>query len=179
MGQNNSKYSNIPRVALVFFYILILYLYVQNRNFYWFVDNFNLLIHELGHIVFGLFGITIGFAGGTIFQVMLPICSFFIFLKQKDYFAISFSSMWLGTNMFNIARYIADAESQILPLISMGTGEPIHDWNYLLGHFGLLQNTMEIANGVYALGYVLLGGAVFMGIYFYRKLQPNNNLNVL
>jgi hypothetical protein len=69
-----------------------------------------------------------------------------MFHRQKDYFALAFSCVWLGSNLMGIARYMADARALQLNLVSPfgGHGEVIHDWNYLLHQTGLLtmDNTL-------------------------------------
>jgi hypothetical protein len=173
-NQANPRFVQILRVLLIAVYVVLLVSYIRDKNFVWFMDNFNLLIHEGGHVFFGYFGETIGVMGGTLFQILIPIFTVFVFIKQNDYFSISFSLFWIGTNMFNIARYVGDAQVQLLPLVHMGSGDPIHDWYYLLSHFGLLQQSAAIANAVYAAGYTLLLCAIGIGIYFsvcYNKRQ--------
>ena len=43
--------------------------------------------------------------------------------------------VWLMQNFLNIARYMADARAQVLPLV--GGGE--HDWAHILSRWGSLQ----------------------------------------
>ncbi len=111
----------------------------------------NLGIHELGHFVFAPLGEFMGMAGGSILQCLAPIVAAWIFWRQEDYFAISVAWCWLGINLFEVARYAADARSQILPLVSPVSGDPIHDWNYLLGTLGLLRQDQAIAGAIRAL----------------------------
>jgi hypothetical protein len=100
----------------------------------------NLGIHELGHLIFTPLGKFMMMAGGTIAQCLVPMISFFMFYKQRDFFAISVSFCWMGTNLFSIAVYMADARKMEIPLVTpFGGAEVIHDWNYLLGKLGLLH----------------------------------------
>ena len=47
----------------------------------------------------------------------------------------------MGTNLFSVAVYMADARKMALPLVTpFGGEEIIHDWNYLLGKLGLLNS---------------------------------------
>jgi hypothetical protein len=103
-------------------------------------DGLNLGIHELGHLIFIPFGRFLTVAGGTITQCLVPLISFFMFYKQRDFFAICVSFCWMGTNLFSIAVYMADARKMALPLVTpFGGEEIIHDWNYLLGKLDLLH----------------------------------------
>lgn len=99
----------------------------------------NLGIHELGHIVFAIFGRTMGVAGGSLAQVLAPLAAVLVFLRQRDWFAISFAFLWLGASLFELARYVGDARAMELPLVSPFGGDPIHDWHFLLSRAGLLR----------------------------------------
>jgi hypothetical protein len=68
-----------------------------------------------------------------------------LFARQRDYFAISFAFGWLATNYFELATYVGDAVTKSLPLVTPGGGEPIHDWNYILGNYGWLRHTDALA----------------------------------
>lgn len=54
-----------------------------------------------------------------------------------------------GQNWLNVARYMADARAQLLPLV--GGGE--HDWNALFARWGLLPHDTAIAGSVSFLGW--------------------------
>ncbi len=100
----------------------------------------NLGIHELGHVIFALLGKTLGVFGGTLLQLAAPVFGMVNFYRQQDFFAISLSFGWLSTNLFDVARYAADARAMEIPLVSLfGAEDVVHDWNYLLGRVGLLQ----------------------------------------
>jgi hypothetical protein len=114
-----------------------------------FIAGLNLGIHEMGHYVFGPFGEFMTILGGSLFQCLVPIGSMFMFLRQRDYFAIAFAFGWLSTNLFSVATYVADARMQELPLVSPGMGanseEITHDWHWLLEHTHLLLYDHGIA----------------------------------
>jgi hypothetical protein len=104
----------------------------------------NLGIHELGHYVFG-FGDIVAALGGSLLQCLAPMIAMVMFARQRDYFAISFAFGWLATNYFELATYVGDAVDRSLPLVTPGGGEPIHDWNYILGNYGWLRHTDTLA----------------------------------
>lgn len=102
-------------------------------------------IHELGHVIFGPFGEFLGFAGGSITQVVAPIAAGAVLLlyrkdgePQRDWFGVAVALAWLGFSLFNLATYIGDAREQSLPLLGL-SDEPQHDWAYLLGEMGMLK----------------------------------------
>ncbi len=102
-------------------------------------------IHELGHVLFHPLGDVVGALGGSILQCTAPLLAAVMFIRQRDYFAISFCFGWLSANLFEVATYAGDAVAKSLHLVTPGGGEPIHDWNYVLATLGWLRHTEEIA----------------------------------
>ncbi|HZI40366.1 MAG TPA: hypothetical protein VFD67_01640 [Gemmatimonadaceae bacterium] len=127
-----------------------------------FLDSVDLAIHETGHIVFGAFGEVIQFAGGTLFQLIVPATFVWYFARRRDRHAATVPLWWLAQNLWNISVYVRDARAQELPLV--GGGE--HDWAYLLGRFGLLAHDQGIGNGVHAAGTIVCLVAVAAGLLF-------------
>jgi len=142
------------------------------RGWLWFMDGTNLLIHEAGHPILGIFGSDfLQFAGGTIFELAFPLIFFFAGLRQGQRVASDFCLFWEGTALLHVGWYIADARAMELPLV--GGGE--HDWNYMLGRLGILKHD------------ILLGGiADFAGCAFialaacglYAHLTGKNNVEL-
>jgi hypothetical protein len=101
----------------------------------------NLGTHELGHLIFSFFGNFLKILGGTLLECLAPILGMINFYRQKDFFAISLCFGWLSTVFFDLATYIADAQTMALPLVApFGSDSSIyHDWNYLLSKLGMLQ----------------------------------------
>ena len=95
-----------------------------------------------------------GAAGGTITQCLAPFASALMFLRQRDYFAISVCSCWLATNFWGVAIYAADARALQLNLVAPGMGMVpasegtiSHDWEFMLGQLGWLKYDTGIAAG--------------------------------
>lgn len=116
------------------------------------LDGVDLAIHETGHMVFAPFGEFIGFAGGTLFQLIMPATFVVYFARRGDEHAASVALWWVGQNCGHIAYYAADARAQDLPLV--GGGE--HDWNYLLGRLGLLAHDQGISRAIVCTGVLLV-----------------------
>lgn len=172
------------RSALARLPLLIFLAYVGARQF-WdpeyhsLFGAINLGIHEGGHLLFRSFGKFVCVAGGTFLQLFAPLASIFMFLKQRDYFAIAVCLGWLSTNIVNVGVYMADAERMALPLVTVGNhnGIVIHDWRYLLSKFGLLGHceslgwlTRQIGNSTMLLCLILGGWLLWQMI----KLPPAN-----
>src|SRR5690348_8877642 len=126
------------------------------------LDAVDLAIRETGHLVFGPFGEVIGFAGGTLFQLIVPATFVWYFARRRDRHAATVALWWIAQNCWNISVYVRDARAQELPLV--GGGE--HDWAYLLGRFGLLAHDQGIGNGVHAAGTIVCLVAVAAGLLF-------------
>lgn len=116
------------------------------------MDSVDLPIHEAGHPFFGFFGEFIGAAGGTLMQLLVPAVFLGYFWRHRDRHAATVMLWWIAQNLWNISRYIADAQAQELPLV--GGGE--HDWAYMLGELGLLRQDHVIAGIVHFVGVMLL-----------------------
>jgi hypothetical protein len=124
------------------------------------LDGVDLGIHETGHLVFGPFGELIGFAGGTLFQLIMPALFVGYFVRRGDQHAASVALWWIGQNCANISIYAADARAQELPLV--GGGE--HDWAYMLGRFGWLSHDQGVGRAFHALAVLLMLGATLWGL---------------
>lgn len=127
-------------------------------RFHW-PDALDLPIHETGHIVFGWGGEVLTALGGTLFQLIIPLVFVIYFWRRKDRHAASVALWWVGQNCFNIARYIADARAQELPLV--GGGE--HDWAFLLATWRLLPQDTAIAYYVRGFAWLLIATATWLG----------------
>lgn len=129
------------RLPLLIWFVYVLIRYLVSPEYNSILGGLNLGIHELGHMVFSLFGQFVGVAGGSILQCLAPLLGAINFYRQRDFFAIALCFGWLSTNLFSVARYVADARLMELPLVAPfgGSENTVHDWNYLLSHLGLLQ----------------------------------------
>ena len=119
-----------------------------------FVDNFNLVIHEAGHILFIPFGQFITIAGGSLFQVIVPAVFAVYFYYQEKYFSSALVLFMVGESLLNVSVYAGDAVTMQLPLL--GGDDSIHDWNWMLDRLGLLDHTAEIAGAIRALGTLMI-----------------------
>lgn len=127
------------RAPLILWLAVVLVRHLSDAEYQSLFKPLNLGIHELGHFVFRPFGMFLSIAGGSLLQLLVPAGSLIMFYRQPDFFGIAVALGWLGTNWFDVAVYVGDARSQALPLVSVGGGEVIHDWHYLLQRCGLLN----------------------------------------
>jgi hypothetical protein len=128
------------------------------------LDAVDLGIHETGHLVFGPFGEFVGFAGGTLAQLIMPAVFVFYFWRQGDRHAATVPAWWLAQNLWNISVYAADARTQALPLV--GGGE--HDWAYMLGRLGWLQLDTRISRLIWFVGVLVYLVSIVQGVRYAR-----------
>lgn len=131
-----------------------------------FLDRVDLIAHEAGHLLFGYFGEFIMVIGGMLGQLLVPALIAIYFATRREFFSSSVVLFWLGQNLLNISVYVKDAAAMELPLVNIGGGEGIHDWNYLLLKFNVLAWDQTIGNVVYGLGVLIIAASVVLGFYF-------------
>jgi hypothetical protein len=150
----------IPRAAVVLY---LGWVFVKSLGRAWPQTMFsaiNLGIHETGHLLFRPFGTFLMIAGGTILQLLAPIATGIMFFRRRDLFAVCFAAAWLGINLVEVSVYVGDSRAQVLPLVTVGGGDAMHDWAYMLGRMGLIQHDTKIATLIRVLGFILHGAAV-------------------
>ena len=134
------------------------------------LDGVDLAIHETGHLVFGPFGEFVGFAGGTLAQLIMPAVFAVYFWRQGDRHAATVPVWWLAQNLWNISVYAADARAQLLPLV--GGGE--HDWAYMLGRLGWLSLDTRISRVIWLTGVAVYVASIVQGArttYLYKSTE--------
>ena len=119
------------------------------------LDDANLVFHEAGHPLVGLFSNRLMVYGGTMGQLAFPAVCSISFWRRREPVALALCLTWLFENFLNIARYMADARAQVLPLV--GGGE--HDWTEIFSRWGVLPHDLGIAHFVSALGWSGMAGA--------------------
>src|SRR3989442_1991377 len=93
-----------------------------------------------------------GVWGGTLVLPLRGGLFVWVFGPGGDRHAATVALWWVAQNLWNISVYIKDARAEELPLV--GGGE--HDWAYLLGRLGLLDQDQLIGGAVQLLGVLLL-----------------------
>jgi hypothetical protein len=138
-------------VLFIICFVILSGLLVSDEEYFIFViDHANLLFHEAGHLIFGSLGPSVGLYGGTLGQLTIPVICGVAFFMQKSWVSLSVIMLWFFENLFNIAPYMADARSQMLPLV--GGGE--HDWADILSRWGVLQYDTTILAMLIAIGWL-------------------------
>jgi len=126
-----------------------------------------MIVHESGHAAFMWSGSRLWtVAGGTIFQVAIPILVAWLFWRRRDVYAVTVALFWLGTSLVDAGIYAADARAQLLPLVSPWGGADdvfAHDWTYLLMRFGRLSRDQVIGGRIRAAGMILMSLSLVAG----------------
>ena len=120
------------------------------------LDSANLAFHEAGHMVYGVFGDTLALYGGVLGQLTFPIVAIGVFFFRREAHGVVVGVIWVAQNLFNIARYMADARAQELPLV----GGTEHDFLHIFTRWGVLQRDLSIASTTRSFAWALLAGAV-------------------
>jgi len=157
--------SWMPRALLLAYLAYAGYRHLTDPDYASIFSGITLAVHELGHLLLGFFGEWITVAGGSITQVAAPLAVALILYRQRDYFGVAVGSAWLSMSLSNLAVYVADARAEELPLVSLGGGDVVHDWNYLLGSVHLLPHDAQIAGLVRVAAFVLLAASLWLGAW--------------
>ncbi len=126
----------------------------------YFLHGPNLIFHEAGHVLFGIFGkpLLTSF-GGSLFQFLVPaLLALAFIIKNRDLYATGIMAWWAGQNLVDVAPYINDARSLSLILIGGHTGREVegHDWEFILTELDLLSRDIYIARDVLLAGRIVM-----------------------
>ena len=140
---------------------------------YHFIDGANLLFHEAGHVFFGFFGEVIGILGGSLGQMVFPIVCIIYFWRLDRKFEAGVCGIWLGESMMYMAVYMADARTQALPLV--GNGDRIHDWHFLLSHWGMLNSAESLGRFFHVLASILVVASLVFAFMHSAGEEPKGS----
>jgi hypothetical protein len=152
--------------GLILFIGLTLYFHFFTED-RWFplLDSANLAFHEAGHLFLGILSDRLNVYGGTLLQLAIPVYIYYRFKSDHQFLASSWALVWLAENLFNVARYLGDAQVQLLPLVGGG----MHDWTEILSRWKLLRFDANLALGIQVLACLMLLAVVLRLIRFSRS----------
>jgi len=145
-------------VGLALFFAV---LFASEPGFVFVLDYANLLFHEAGHPVVGLFSTRLEPYGGTLGQLTFPVLLAISFWRQRQPVPFAAAWIWFFENWLNIARYMADARALELPLVGGGD----HDWNTILTRWNLLAYDTRIAGVIKILAWTGMGLAILWVVW--------------
>ena len=140
----------------------------------------DLVFHEGGHWIFGIFGNrTLTILGGSLNQVLIPFIVTVAFWLRRDASGFVFGLIWISINLMEVGIYMADARNPVLPLI--GNMDPFmdgHDWKTLFYTWDLWTVDQLIAKTTYRLGWFgMLAGVLWYGWTGFRNLREKGQKN--
>lgn len=121
------------------------------------VHMVDLVFHEAGHVIFGLFGRFVGALGGSVNQVLIPAVCTGAFLRHRQQAAAAVALFWTGESIVDVAVYVADGRDMKLPLLAEGL---THDWNWILSELSLRSQAEPLGRVVFLLGALVLLAAL-------------------
>lgn len=124
------------------------------------LDSANLALHEAGHPLTAILSHRAAVYGGTLFQLAFPVAVAAHFYRRGHLAGAAAGAVWLGENLLNVARYMADARSQALPLVGGGD----HDWAEIFGRWHILHLDTRVA-GLTRFAAVLLMAAAIVWLH--------------
>lgn len=125
-------------------------------------SSFNFILHEMAHLFTGFLPSIFTAAAGSFSEILLGILLIGAAFRSYSYFASLFGFLWFMLAMASTGDYMSDARSQLLPLVSFGGDDAIHDWHFVFGELGLLQADTFIGGFTRFIG--VLAGLVGLGI---------------
>ncbi len=157
-------------IFFAFLFIQILFFTVENPpnpllGILYFIE---FGVHEASHLFAVFLPRIMTAAAGSIGEVTFTILIVSAALKGRAYFAAIFGSLWVMLAMNSAGRYMADARSQLIPLVGF-SNQPTHDWNFVFGQLGWLQADVIIGNTVRGIGDLVGVVALGFGIWLIVK----------
>lgn len=133
--------------------------------------NFNLIFHELFHVVFMPFGEFMHFLGGTLGEFVFPIIFLVYFIIKLNLRGVAFSMWWIGFNLIGTSVYMRDALELRLPLLNDGS---VHDWLWIFGRTGWITRANFTANVTLGIGVVIILTAIlgYLGYMIIKTIDP-------
>jgi hypothetical protein len=168
-----TRWNEVPTRKLIGFLVGItlfsLLILKSEQGFVLFLDSANLLFHEAGHPAVGLFSQRLETYGGTMGQLTFPVVLAVSFWRKGEAISFAVSVIWFFENWLNIARYMADARAQVLPLVGGGD----HDWARIFGRWNVTHHDTQIAAFVRTTGWLGMGAACAWVIWLWWSGRKN------
>jgi hypothetical protein len=89
MPTSASSLTRNARIGLLVILAVYGFVLLRDPSAFRLIDNVDLAIHEAGHVFFGPFGEFIGFLGGTLMQLIVPLTFMGYFIYKRDLYATS------------------------------------------------------------------------------------------
>ncbi len=152
--------------AGLFFAVILLMKWAGDPGWMGLLDDANLVFHEAGHKLYGVFGETLALYGGVLGQLTFPAIVLGSALWKRQPIGVAIGGIWLFQNLPNIGRYMADARAQELPLV--GGGE--HDFWNIFTRGNVLDDDVVIGDRTTTLGWLgMFGILAWLGWRYWQQ----------
>ena len=131
-------------------------------------------IHEAGHVVFRFGGEVICAFGGSLLQCLAPLLCAVALARRPDWFGVAFCGVWLAVNLYEVARYVADARAMLLPLVTIGGGDARHDWNFLLDESRMPRSDTLFAGMLRVVAFLVMWGSIAASVWLLLKIARSD-----
>ena len=159
------NYPKLVFAVLISVYFLSIAYAPLNGSF---LDLVDLPIHEAGHLFFRPLGEFMMIAGGSLFQVIVPLVFAGYFWWNQKFYSAAIVLFWVGQSILNVFVYANDAVAMQIVLLGGLTGSEgsFHDWNYLLTETNLINSTKTVAGLIRLLGTLTIVAAAVLSVYY-------------
>lgn len=128
-------------------------------------------LHELSHVATGFLPEAMTASAGSLSELLFAGLLVMIAYKKRAYITTFFMGLWWLYAAFSVGRYMADARSQSMPLVSIDSAineqsVATHDWHFVFSELDILNADTFIGNIVKATGIIV----ALTGIIFYAYL---------
>src|SRR6201984_2276215 len=114
-----ARVTPLVLIVSLLFFGLLLYGLVRDMEMPHLMNDAFMQIHAGGHALFRVFGLTAAVAGGTFLQLFVPFALGFYFIRQRQPLYVALCLFFFFEQFLPIARYMADAQAQQLPWMSV------------------------------------------------------------
>jgi len=133
-------------------------------------QSVNFILHEMAHLVTVFLPQIMVAAAGSFSELLLGAALIVTAFKTRGYFASLFCCLWFMLACQSVADYMADARTQALPLVSFGGGDAAHDWHFIFGELGLLEQDTLIATITRSIGTMVGVAGLLLGAWLIGKM---------
>ena len=164
--EDGPRTTPLARASVVVFALVCLAFHLA-QGWVPLLDSANLAFHEAGHPLVGIVSNRLAVYGGTIFQLAFPVAAAWDFRRRGHVAGVAACGVWLGENLLNVARYMADARRQELPLVGGGD----HDWTEIFSRWGLLAADTRVAGLTRVVAVAVMAASL---AWLYRRWRHEN-----
>jgi hypothetical protein len=173
-GQEWQRVTGAALAGAIAFAIAMLYFGNHGQRWVFPIDNANLAFHEFGHPFFGTFSERLMVYGGTLGQLAFPLATTIAFWIRREAASCAVCAIWFFENLFNIARYMADARAHQLPLVGGLNPELYHDWTEIFVRWHALPQDTKIAAFTSGIGWVgIFASVMWLAYVWYRQSEDD------